>query len=103
MTNLKTKTENCPQFSRDESVFVKMGELFAHFDKNILILRRLGTIFCLFLMIFVSAYLTSLGVSYPCKGVGRFEKFLSGCLSAKIKASAHSQHHGMDPSMQKLS
>jgi len=24
--------------------FVKMGELFAHFDKNILILRKLGTI-----------------------------------------------------------
>jgi len=53
-------------------------------------------------MIFVSAYLTSLGVSYPCNGVGRFEKSLSGCLSAKIKASAHSQHHAMDPSMQKL-
>jgi len=50
------KTDNFPQFSRDESVFVKMGELFTHFDRNILILRGLGNIFCLFLMIFVSAY-----------------------------------------------
>jgi len=28
-----------PKFSQGENVFVKMGELFAHFDKHILILR----------------------------------------------------------------
>jgi len=29
-------------FSQDENIFVKMDELFAHFDKDILILRNLG-------------------------------------------------------------
>jgi len=42
--------------------FVKMGELFSHFDKNILILRKLGTIFFShdFLTIFVSVSLRSM-------------------------------------------
>jgi len=45
--------------SQNENIFVKIGKLFANFDKNILILRKLGTFFCLFLMIisrFLSVY-----------------------------------------------
>jgi len=49
---LKRKTEGFPQFSQNENIFVKIIELFAHFDINILILRKLGTVFCLFLRIF---------------------------------------------------
>jgi len=46
------RTENLPQFSQNDNLFVQIGELFANFDKNILILRKLGKMFCLFLMIF---------------------------------------------------
>jgi len=44
--------ENVLQFPQNENVFVKIGESFANFNKNILILRKLGEVFCLFLMIF---------------------------------------------------
>jgi len=40
--------EHFPQFSQDGNVFVKIGELFANFDKSILILRGFGKVFCLF-------------------------------------------------------
>jgi len=41
-----------PKFSQNEDIFVKMGELFAHFDKNIIILRTFGNILCIFLKMF---------------------------------------------------
>jgi len=57
---LKKNTENFPQFSQGESIFVKIRELFANFDKNILILGGLGDSFLSFshgfLTIFVSVY-----------------------------------------------
>jgi len=47
MENLEKKTDNFPQFSQNENIFVKI-----HFDKNILILRKLGGVVCLLLKIF---------------------------------------------------
>jgi len=52
--NHEKKTENPPQPSQNENIFVKIGELFANFDKNILTLRKLGKTFYLFLQIFLS-------------------------------------------------
>jgi len=46
--NVEKKTDNFCQFCQDENIFVKMVELFAHFDKNILILTTLEKVFCLF-------------------------------------------------------
>jgi len=31
--NFKKNTENCPQFSQNENIFVKIGELYSHFEK----------------------------------------------------------------------
>jgi len=45
--NHDKKTGIYPKLSQNENISVKMGELFAHFDKNIIILRK---------SIFVSAH-----------------------------------------------
>jgi len=46
--NHEKKTENSPQFSQNENIFVKIGELFANFEKN-----KMGNIFCISLKIFI--------------------------------------------------
>jgi len=37
---LEKKTENFPKFSQNENLVVKIGKLFANFDKNILIFEK---------------------------------------------------------------
>jgi len=52
--NLDKKTYYFSNYFFMRIFLVRMGELFAHFDKNILILRKFGGKIRLFLMIFVS-------------------------------------------------
>jgi len=48
MTNFMKETKKNPKFSQNENIFVKIGELFANFDKTNVILRKLGIFFGLF-------------------------------------------------------
>jgi len=38
------RQQKCPQLFQNDNIFVKIDELFANFDKNILTLRKLGKI-----------------------------------------------------------
>jgi len=49
------KRENCPLFSQNENIFVKIGEYFANFDKNTLIREIFLSFSQDFVTIFVSA------------------------------------------------
>jgi len=53
---LEKKKDFSRKSSQNENIFVKMGELFTHFDKTILILRTFARKIRIFLMIFVSVH-----------------------------------------------